>query len=312
MKTKNKDFQATSLLLLLSLFNQSCSTTKTQTSENEASKPVTITEDVKPLMSLIFDSPGIPYRGYNKFSIDSKVSLPPRFENFDKKPFPADAFVIANMIAVVQPEMDEEQRDLVASKMAVAIKKYNIEPQIFVAIIDTESNFNPDLVSSTGDLSLAQINVDMWNKEFARMRHTLIDKERVKVDQVYALSTMAEILNIIKLRYEKIDQKWYARYHSSTEKYKSDYLRKLDMRLSIMATSDDLANQVAQIKNLKLLAPNIFADKKTKHIQAQNFVAAILNLKPMSSPIPQYTMKSDENLKLSEFASDVDQDVLRL
>lgn len=311
MKTKTNIFQFTTLLLLLTLLNQSCSTTKQSSKENEVVKEIRVTEDVKPLMSLIFDSPAIPYRGYNKFSIDSKVSLPPRFENFDKKPFPTDAFVIANMIAVVQPELDEEQRDLIASKLSVAIKKYNIEPQIFVAIIDTESNFKSEMVSSTGDLSLAQINVDMWNKEFKRMKRPLIDKELIKIDQIYALETMAEILNIIKLRYEKIDHKWYARYHSSTEKYKNDYTKKLDLRLSLMASSDNLANQVAQIKNLKLLAPAVFASKKSKDIQAQNFVSAILNLKPMSTLAPQYSVKTDTDLKLTEFAGEMVVDALR-
>jgi PBP1b-binding outer membrane lipoprotein LpoB len=184
--------------------------------------------------------------GHKKIAKRIKSSLPPKFENFDRKPYPNEAFVIANMISVVQPELDEEERDTIASQISMAIKKYKVEPQIIVAIIDTESDFIANKVSSTGDVSVAQINVEVWNKEFIRMKKPPMIKEKIKIDQEYALMKMAEILNIIKKRYEKKDRRWYARYHSNTHRYKSEYLHKLEIRLKMLATSTDLNTQIAQ------------------------------------------------------------------
>lgn len=205
-------------LLLSVLFIQSCSSVKTVPKKEQ----------------------------HKKISKKIKTSLPPKFENFDRKPYPNEAFVVANMIAVVQPELDEEERDTIASQISLAIKKYKVEPQIIVAIIDTESDFKANKVSSTGDLSVAQINVEVWNKEFIRMKKPLMIKEKIRLDQEYALMRMAEILNIIKKRYEKKDRRWYARYHSNTHKYKNEYLHKLEIRLKMLATSTDLNTQIAQ------------------------------------------------------------------
>jgi hypothetical protein len=175
-----------------------------------------------------------------------KSSLPPKFENFDLKPFPNESFIIANMITVVQPELTGELRDTYATYISRAMSTYKIEPQIIVAIIDTESDFNPDKVSTTGDLSLAQINVNMWNKEFIRMKMKPMDKKKLRENQQYALMKMGEILSIIKKRYGKQDRRWYARYHSNTHKYKKNYLYKLEVRMRLLAMSKNLNSKMAQ------------------------------------------------------------------
>jgi hypothetical protein len=274
----SKNLKKSSLLLLTILFVESCSSTKPI--------PELVVKNIEPTSPEFIVAKPVPFKGYNKFCSEVATSLPPIFQNFDKKPYANDAFVIANMIAVVQPELDEQERDTIASQMSVAIKKYNIEPQVFVAIIDTESNFQADKVSSTGDLSLAQINVKVWNKEFNRMNLPLMVKEKVKEDQEYALEKMAQILNIIKQRYEKTDRRWYARYHSNTHKYKTDYLHKLEIRLEMLASSTELKNQIAQAENLKILATNKNTPKLEQAIQANNLVAELLTPTPMPSPIP--------------------------
>ncbi len=187
-----------------------------------------------------------PKKEVKKVAKKHKSNLPPNFENFDRKPFPNEAFVIANMISIVQPEMDSDDRDEVAIQMSKALQKHKIEPQVVVAIIDTESNFQSDKISSTGDVSIAQINVEVWNKEFTRMKLGLIDKERVKVDQEYAITKMAEILEVIKRRYSKKDRKWYARYHSNTKHYKKEYLHRLEIRLKMLALAKNLSIKLAQ------------------------------------------------------------------
>lgn len=172
-----------------------------------------------------------PVKNKNKFSIH-------KLGNFDKVYIPNDAPLISQMISVVQPELDINNRNKIANNIHHAIKKYNVEPQIIVALIDTESNFMYSKVSSTGDLSLGQINVDVWNSEFIRMKQPLIDKEKLVLeDQSYAMEQMARILSILKTRHAKKDRRWYARYHSNTTKYKHDYLSKIEIRMKLMADS---------------------------------------------------------------------------
>ena len=168
---------------------------------------------------------------------------PSVLDGFDKKAFPNKPTVIENMIAVVQPELKPENRDKIAKQMSKALEKHKVEPQIMVAIIDTESNFYGNKVSSTGDLSVAQINPDVWNRELVRLKRDPIDMLRIKTDQEYALTRMAEILEILKKRYAKSDSKWYARYHSNTLHHKKGYLKKLEKRLKMLAMTPSLAKK---------------------------------------------------------------------
>lgn len=157
-----------------------------------------------------------------------------KFGDFDKAHIPNKPPVIAKMISVLKPDFTPAERNDVAEKIHQAFTKYKIEPQIVVAIIDTESNFNHELVSSTGDLSMAQVNVEVWNKEFKRMNLDLIEEEKLKADKVYSLEVMAQILQILKTRYEKKDRRWYARYHSKNNKHKREYLSKLESRMKLL------------------------------------------------------------------------------
>jgi hypothetical protein len=109
-----------------------------------------------------------------------------QFGDFDKVHIPNKSPVIAKMISVLNPEFSSAKSNEVAVKIHQAFAKYKIEPQIIVAIIDTESNFNHELVSSSGDLSMAQVNVEVWNKEFMRMNLNLIEASKLKVDQAYS------------------------------------------------------------------------------------------------------------------------------
>jgi hypothetical protein len=169
--------------------------------------------------------------------INNVSSAADSLEGFDKVAIPNKTTVIAKMISVLRPEFSVKKRFDVAAKIHKALKKYNVEPQIVVAIIDAESDFNHDTISSTGDLSLAQINVDIWNKEFERMKMMPIESERMKADEAYSLEVMAQILHILKTRYQKKDHRWYARYHSKTQKHKKAYLDKLTARLKLIKES---------------------------------------------------------------------------
>ncbi len=156
--------------------------------------------------------------------------------NYDRVYIANEAPLIAKMIEVVQPELDEMERIKIANDIHHAIKKYPVEPQIVVSLIDTESNFQYDKISSTGDLSIAQVNVEVWNEEFKRLKLPLIDKEKlVNIDQSYAMEVMAQILSILKKRHAKTDRRWYARYHSNTNKYKINYLKQIEVRMKLLS-----------------------------------------------------------------------------
>jgi hypothetical protein len=312
MKTKILKSKLLPAMLLLCLTLQSCSSTKSTFVIGESNANESESKTLGNKLLLNDPTVAIPFRGYNKFSFDSKFSLLPRFENFHRKANSKDSFIIANMIAVVQPELDEEKRDRIATILSKVVKKYNIKPEIFISIIDTESNFHPEMISATGDISIAQINVDVWNKEFQRMRLPLIDKVRVRADLEYAFTSMADILNILKIRYEKQDPYWFARYHSSTPKYKFDYYQKLNFRFALMESSENLRNQVAQIKNIELLAPPRFADKNSRIIQASNFLQSILTPVPASSADQLYTPLNHKALGPTELAKNLIFDVIRI
>jgi hypothetical protein len=143
------------------------------------------------------------------------------------------------------------------------------------------------------------------------MNLPLIDIDRVQVDLEYAFTKMADILNIIKLRHEKSDPKWYARYHSGTPKFKNDYLRKLEIRMKLMAASETLNNQMAQVKNIEILAATKTASPTEKKIQAHNFIQAILTPIPMATPDPQYTAIEKRSQSVTEFATNILQNIMR-
>lgn len=176
-----------------------------------------------------------------------------QFGNFDRVFVPNDVAVISQMIEAVQPELEMNARNKIATNISDAIKKHKVEPQIIISLIDTESNFKYYKVSSTGDLSLAQINVEVWNQEFKRMKQPLIQKEKlVTEDQAYAMEVMAKILHTLKSRHGKRDRRWYARYHSNTTKYKMDYLRKIEVRMKLLSQ----IHTTAPAKSLALSSQN--------------------------------------------------------
>lgn len=144
--------------------------------------------------------------------------------------------VIAEMIKVVQPRMNEKKRKQVALSLFQASRKYALDPKLMIAIISTESDFNNDAVSVSGDLSLAQINTKVWNVEFTRLGLGKIDIKLLKKDEAYALNKMGKILSILKTRHAKKDSKWYATYHSRTKKFKNAYEGKVQNKLRMIAS----------------------------------------------------------------------------
>ena len=154
--------------------------------------------------------------------------------DFDQAKIPPRTTNIAKMITALRPKFNKHKKYQLASKIQKVSKEYKLEPQIIVAIIDAESEFDQYKVSETGDLSLAQINPEIWNEEFKRLNLEELDVERLKTDTDYSLKMMGKILSHLKKNYGEKDKKWYARYHSKNKKYKEIYLSKLNHRLKKM------------------------------------------------------------------------------
>jgi len=143
---------------------------------------------------------------------------------------------IYSLITKVKNNISEERAQYIAEHIYESATHYQIDPKVIIAIIDTESNFRKGMISHTGDLSLVQINPQVWNREFARLRMTLIDPELLQADEAYAINLMCEILSIIKNRHSETDARWFARYHSRTKKFKDLYHQKVDSKMRLMAS----------------------------------------------------------------------------
>ncbi len=144
--------------------------------------------------------------------------------------------LVESMISKLKPNLNTERTHSIAMAIVNASLKYNIDPRVIIAIIDTESDFRKGMISYTGDLSLVQINPGIWNKEFKRMNRELLDTDKLQKNENYAIEKMGEILNILKVRYAGADSKWFARYHSKTKKFKNIYHSKVESRLITLAS----------------------------------------------------------------------------
>lgn len=143
---------------------------------------------------------------------------------------------IEKMINVVEPTLEKKNANKIAKLIHYTSKRYNIDPKIIVSIIDTESDFRHHKVSSTGDLSLVQINPKVWNAEFKRLGLGELDIQQLKKSERYALIKMGQILNDLKTKYAHKDEKWFARYHSRTKKFKTTYANKVELRMRKIAS----------------------------------------------------------------------------
>ena len=148
--------------------------------------------------------------------------------------------VIEEMIKLVRPKINKNKRKKIATALYQASKRHAIDPKIMVAIISTESDFNNDAVSITGDLSLAQINTKVWNAEFTRLGLGKINTKLLKKDEAYALERMGKILSILKARHANKDAKWYGTYHSRTKRLKNIYESKIQKKLNMIASVSTL------------------------------------------------------------------------
>jgi hypothetical protein len=153
----------------------------------------------------------------------------------ERKEFNEKIVEVKKKVSRLAPHLSEERQMRVAAAIESNSKKYDIPKKVLLSIIKIESNFRSNAVSPTGDYSIVQINLKIWDKEFARLGLSKIDRVKLINSDEYAIGKMCKILNIIKARSPR-DPKWYARYHSNTPEFNEIYKLKIDKVMQTLAS----------------------------------------------------------------------------
>lgn len=159
----------------------------------------------------------------------------------------SDDDIINSIADVVSPYVkDKSKVEKIANAILETSKERKVDYLLFLSIMKVETTtFNQNAISSTGDVSIAQIKPEVWTKEFERLGREPLDVKRLKSDSSYAIDRMGEILEI-QNKYRKKDPVWYARYHSKTPEYKNAYAAKVQKEyVKIRNTQlDDLESRI--------------------------------------------------------------------
>lgn len=160
--------------------------------------------------------------------------------------------ILASIQDIISPYIkNEANREKIAKAILESSEETKIDYLLFLSIMKVETTtFNQNAISSTGDVSIAQIKPEVWEKEFIRLKREPLDKVKLKKDATYAIKRMGEILDIIQNRHKK-DPYWYARYHSGTLSLKMAYGAKVQQEYSSFREKhiQDLNDKVSAMLN---------------------------------------------------------------
>ena len=171
------------------------------------------------------------YFGYNKamkylflgifilFSSSSPAKMDPKTY---------DTMIISSAIQILNPKIKVHYANQLSHYIRKVAKMFELDYRLFVLILKVESDFNQKAVSSTGDLSIAQIYHKYWmnpkrRSKLIRTGHLL---DNILEHEFYALMVMGEILKLNQ-NHSVEDLYWFARYHSNTPKFKNIYINKM-------------------------------------------------------------------------------------
>jgi soluble lytic murein transglycosylase-like protein len=134
---------------------------------------------------------------------------------------------LESVILTFNPKISKDYAKKLAKIAKENAVKHNLDPHLILSILNTESSFNQRAISSTNDISIAQINTSVWTPEyFKKVTGESINQSKLLKDEAYAVSRMCLILKHYKKRYPK-DKNWFARYHSGTPVHKERYSNKV-------------------------------------------------------------------------------------
>lgn len=157
------------------------------------------------------------------------ILLAPLNKSFSAmKPETYDTMIIGSAIRILNPKIDPAYANTLSSYIRKVAIMFDLDYRLFVLILKVESDFNHKAVSTTGDLSIAQIYHKYWMKPHRRAHlkvtgHLL---DNILDHEFYALMVMGEILKLNQ-KFVQEDLYWFARYHSNTPEFKEKYIKKM-------------------------------------------------------------------------------------
>lgn len=160
--------------------------------------------------------------------------------------------VLADIKVLTEQENVESYRP-VAKSLIKYTTNHKIDYRMVLALLMTESSMNQKAVSTTGDLGIGQINYDIWQEEFLRLKKAPLDKAKLKKDTDYAIKRTVEILSLLK---NSKDKKWIAKYHSKTPKFKNAYFTRLSKHLTKLKQADNQRKLKLSVSKKTLIATN--------------------------------------------------------
>jgi len=179
------------------------------------------------------------------------------------------AEILSSIEQVISPYVkDKEKIHKIANSIYQASKGRKVDYLLFLSIMKVETTtFDQNKVSSTGDISIAQIKPEVWGPEFERLKKAPLDVNRLKQDAAYAIDRMGEILEIQNKQKGK-DPFWYARYHSKTSDLKLNYARKVQKeytkikKAQIKEIEDKIEQILTSIDKTKALKEDVLNLRK--------------------------------------------------
>jgi len=127
-----------------------------------------------------------------------------------------DVIRVEEMIDKTGADVPPDTKKKVAIAIAEHSRYYGIKPKSLVAIAFVESTFQPNLINTSGDHGLMQINWPTWKNRFTRDPKDLLN--------VYKnVEVACKIININK----SMGQTDLAAYHSFNAENKAEYAAKL-------------------------------------------------------------------------------------
>jgi len=113
-------------------------------------------------------------------------------------------------------------------------ERHELDPLLLASILGVESSYRFDAINPMSkDYGAIQLNLRVWKREFKRLNIDF-NLDLFNSSKIYQIKVMATILNVLKNRHKE-DCFWWARYHSSTPKFKKIYIKKIEKMITKIA-----------------------------------------------------------------------------
>lgn len=167
---------------------------------------------------------------------------------------------VAKVIQSFYKKPISKNLDLIAKAVVEASDDKDLDYKLMIAIMKVESDFRQHVVSSTGDISVAQIRYETWSEDLWKVKKIKLDRNRLKKDPKYAIQMMSEVLDVLRQRHADKDPHWYARYHSRTLTLKVPYMKKLHAQIEhinkseLSITKEKVKEVLSSLEKVKALS----------------------------------------------------------